>query len=263
MPLKQSFCLDCFRTEAQPLADLFREAKAIGFAAVEIWFWDEGVDAIAEEARRAGLVLCSMVGHGSHTQGLNDPTQHDRIVGELERSIRKAHELGVPGLITLSGNRHAGQSDEAGAIEAARCLRRVLPLAEELGVNLNLELLNSKVDHPFYMADRTDWAVLVCELCASPRAKILYDVYHMQLMEGDVIRTLREIAPLLGHLHTAGVPGRKDIDHTQELNYAAIGRALQEIGYDGYVGHEFWTRHEDRVRALREAHRILAGNGAD
>lgn len=256
--IRQSFCLDCFRPAGMALADLFREAREIGFDAVEIWFWDDSVDEVAEEAQRAGLILCSMVGHGTHTEGLNDPQQHDRILAELEASIRKAHRLGVPGLITLSGNRRAGQSDEMGAVVAARCLRKVLPLAEECGVNLNLELLNSKVDHPHYMADHTDWAVLLCELCASPRARILYDVYHMQLMEGNVIATLRRIAPLLGHIHTAGVPGRKDIDGTQELNYSAIGRALAELDYPYFVGHEFWTRHDDRLFALREAHRILA-----
>ena len=117
--------------------------------------------------------------------------------------------------------------------------RRVAPLAERAGVNLNLELLNSKVDHAGYQCDRSAWGVEVCRRVDSPRVKLLYDIYHMQIMEGDIIRTIRETIEWIGHFHTAGVPGRGPLDDSQELNYAAICHAIAASGYDGWVSHEF------------------------
>lgn len=258
MKIKQSFCMPCFQEGGLSVKDLFKEAKAIGLDAVEIWFWDDTLDTIAEEAKSAGLVLCSMVGHGSHSEGLNNRQHHDRIEAELVASLRKAKQHGIPGLITLSGNRNAGQTDYEGAIVAAEGLKRVLPLAEEYGVNLNLELLNSKVDHANYQADHTDWAVTVCELCGSERAKILYDIYHMQIMEGDIIRTLKRIRPYVGHIHTAGNPGRHQFDDRQELNYRGIANALKDMDYRHFVGHEFFAEGQARLDALRQAFETMA-----
>ena len=131
-------------------------------------------------------------------------------------------------------------------------LRRVAPYAEKRGVNLNIELLNSKIDHPGYQCDHSAWGVAVCERVNSPRVKLLFDIYHMQIMEGDVIRNIRENIGWIGHFHTAGNPGRRDMDDDQELNYAGICRAIAASGYDGYVGHEFQPKG-DVLEALRRA----------
>jgi hydroxypyruvate isomerase len=146
--------------------------------------------------------------------------------------------LAIPNLICFSGRR-AGLGDAEGAEITAEGLRRVAPAAEAAGVTLVLELLNSKIDHPDYQCDHTRWGAEVCRMVSSPRVKLLYDIYHMQVMEGDIIGTLRRHNDLIGHYHTAGVPGRHEIDGTQELNYPAILRAIAATGYSGYVGQEF------------------------
>jgi len=192
-----------------------------------------------------------MIGHTSLPDGLNKRSTHDRIEEELKTSINIAARCDIPGLICFSGNRQPYQS-EVEAIEAvADGLRRVAPYAEHKGVNLNLELLNSKVNHAGYQCDHTDWGVAVCERVNSPRVKLLYDIYHMQIMEGDVIRTIRENIRWIGHFHTAGNPGRNDMDDTQELNYTGICRAIAATGYDLYVGHEFRPKG-DPIAALRQ-----------
>jgi hydroxypyruvate isomerase len=252
MPIRQSFCLPCFQSKEIPLDDLLREAKAIGYAATEIWGWDESLDALAEAARRHGLALASLTGHDSIERGLNDAAEHDRIEHELRRSIDKAAEHGIPGVICFSGSRHPTQTDLEGLVTFARGVRRIMPYAEERGVNLNLEILNSRFDHPGYQADRVDWALAAVEMVGSPRFRILFDVYHVQIMEGDLIRNLRRCLPYLGHVHTAGNPGRHDLDDSQEIHYRAVCRALSEGGYEGFVGHELFTR-KDRMTALRES----------
>ncbi len=193
-----------------------------------------------------------MSGHGSLPDGLNKRSNHDRIEAELHESIDLAAKYGVPGLICFSGNRQPHMS-EIEAIEAvADGLRRVAPYAEKKGVNLNLELLNSKVNHPGYQCDHTAWGVAVCERVNSPRVKLLYDIYHMQIMEGDVISTIRDNLQWIGHFHTAGVPGRFDLDDEQELNYRGICKAIAATDYDLYLGHEFKPKG-DPSTAMREA----------
>ena len=136
---------------------------------------------------------------------------------------------------------------------------RVAPLAEAAGATLNVELLNSKVDHPGYQCDHTAWGMALCERVGSPKVKLLYDIYHMQVMEGDVMRTIRDNIRWIGHFHTAGNPGRHDLDESQELSYTAICRAIRETGYHGYVSHEFFPRGEP-LQALDHAFRICAGH---
>lgn len=265
--MRQSFCLPCFRAPGQPLADLFRAAKAIGYAATEIWrpesapasapreagaVGGETLEEIHDAARSAGLVVASFTGHDSIESGLNDPAEWERIEGELVHSLDRAARLGVSGVIVFSGTRRPGLSDAHGLALFVRGARRVVRHAEERGVDLNLEILNSHVDHPLYMADTVDWAVAACEAFASPRLKILFDVYHVQTMEGDLLRGLRRAAPHLGHVHTAGVPGRHELDDDQEIGYRAVARELRRLGYAGYVGHELFPRG-DRLSALREA----------
>ena len=230
-------------------------AKKIGFSAVEIWNRDERFDELVMLCQKLNLTLASMCGHGSLTQGLNDAAQHDRIEAELRESIDIAARFGIPGLICFSGNRRADADDETGITTTAQGLRRVSPYAEKKGVNLNLELLNSKVDHPGYQGDHTAWGMAVCREVGSPRVKLLYDIYHMQIMEGDIIRTIRDNIQGIGHFHTAGVPGRQDIDDSQELAYRAICDAIAGSSYDLYLGHEFRPRTEP-LQALQNAYTI-------
>jgi hydroxypyruvate isomerase len=238
-----------------PVPDFVRLVAETGFAAVEIWGRDPGFPELAALAHDHGLVLATMIGHYSLDAGMNDPAQHDRIEAELRESIDLAAKYGVPGLICFSGARRAGQS-EAGAIAACvQGFRRIAPYAEDKGVNLNLELLNSRVDHAGYQCDHTAWGLAVCQEVNSPRVKLLYDIYHMQIMEGDVIRTIQSAIPWIGHFHTAGVPGRFDIDDSQELNYAAVCRAIAATPYNLYIGHEFMPRG-DLATALRTAFKI-------
>ena len=166
-------------------------------------------------------------------------------------------DRGIPALICFSGNRNAGQSDEDGLEATVAGLKRAAPYAERRGVNLNLELLNSRVDHPGYQADHTAWGAEVCRRVGSPRVRLLYDIYHMQIMEGDVIRTIGDNIRWIGHFHTAGNPGRKDLDDSQELQYAAICAAIAETGYDLFLAHEF-TPKGDPIEALRRAFEVCS-----
>ncbi|MCC6581300.1 MAG: TIM barrel protein [Phycisphaeraceae bacterium] len=239
MPLKQSFCYPMFESPTTDYEALCAAAAKIGYPAVEWWFRDDRFVERVAIAHRHGLVVASICGHQSLTCGLNNPAEHDRIVAELTESINLAVQHGIPNLICFSGNRCPGQTQEQ-AIDACACgLSRIAPRAEKTGVMLNMELLNSKVDHPGYQADHAAWGVAVCQKVASSNVKLLYDIYHMQIMEGDVIRTIRESLKWIGHFHTAGNPGRNDLDDQQELHYPAICRAINQAGYDRYLGHEF------------------------
>jgi hydroxypyruvate isomerase len=173
------------------------------------------------------------------------------LIPANEILLRQAADAGVPNVICFSGNR-AGLSDEEGLENCARGLERLVPLAEQLGVTLVMELLNSKVDHRDYMCDHTPWGVALVERIGSDRMKLLYDIYHMQIMEGDVIRTIRTHHQHIAHYHTAGVPGRNELDETQELYYPAIVRAIRETGYEGFLGQEFIPRG-DPIASLRAA----------
>ncbi len=255
MRLKQSVCYPILQLRDMPLAELFKAAADIGFQAVELWARGDDFADVAALARANNLVVASMIGHGSPAGGLNDPDAHAQIEAELRESIEIAAAHGVPGIICFSGNRREGVSDAEASEISARGLARVAPYAEEKGVNLNLELLNSKVDHPGYNCDRTAWGVEVVKRVGSPRVKLLYDIYHMQIMEGDIIRTIRENIQFIGHFHTAGNPGRNDLDDTQELNYRGICKAIAATGYEFYVGHEFSPKAE-LIQALRDAFSI-------
>jgi hydroxypyruvate isomerase len=239
MPVKQSICYPIMLPAEMPLETLVAEGAKLGYAAIELWGPGPDFPDVVALATRHGMIVASFCGMGGLDNGLNNPANHDRIEAELRASIDLAAAHGVPGVICFSGNRRPGLSDDEGIAHTAAGLRRVAPYAEARGVNLNLELLNSKVDHKGYQCDHTAWGVAVCEAVNSPNVKLLYDIYHMQIMEGDIIRTIRENIQWIGHFHTAGVPGRHDMDDTQELNYTAICRAISEAGYGGYVGHEF------------------------
>jgi hydroxypyruvate isomerase len=212
---------------------LVHGAVAIGYEAIELMepaYW--------QLVKDHGLTIASFGGHQSLTEGLNRRENHHHIEGEILANLKLAEKWGIPNLICFSGNRN-GLDNDTGAAVTAEGLRRVAKAAEDAGVNLVLELLNSKVDHLDYQCDRTAWGVKVCQMVNSPRVKLLYDIYHMQIMEGDIIRTIRNYHMYFGHYHTAGNPGRHEIDDTQELYYPAILRAIAATGYEGYVCHEF------------------------
>ncbi len=252
MPLKQSFCYPLFIEEGQDFDALCAAAAKIGYPAIEWWGRDDQFAEYVSIAQSHGLSVASFAGHGSIASGLNDPGEHDRIEAELLESIALAAKHNIPNLICFSGNRREGQTDTEAIDVCADGLRRVTAAAEAADVNLNIELLNSKVNHPGYQADSTAWGVAVCQAIGSPRAKLLYDIYHMQIMEGDVIRTIQENIQYIGHFHTAGNPGRNDLDDQQELNYPAICSAINAAGYDGYLGHEFSPK-ASRSEALAAA----------
>ena len=247
--IKQSLAWWCFNREGVKPDHFFAEAKRIGYAAVELLprdLWDA--------ARAAGLVIATHGGHASLTDGLNRRENHASIVDEINRNLELAVHYQIPNLIVFSGNRR-GLSDAEGAANTIEGLKRVAAAAEAKGVTLVLELLNSKVDHTDYQCDHTAWGVEVIKGVASPRVKLLYGIYHMQIMEGDIIRTLRADIDHIGHIHTAGNPGRRDMDDTQELNYPPIFRAIQESQYSGYVGHEFIPKG-DVFAAIQSAYQL-------
>ncbi len=244
--IRQSFAWWCVAGRGIAPETLVREAAAIGYVAVDLAeqdYWPL--------IRAHGLTLAAVNGHRPIEAGLNRREHHDRIAREISASLKLAEQWGIPNLICFSGNRN-GLDDAVGAEVTAEGLRRVAPLAEAAGVTLVLELLNSKVDHPDYQCDHTAWGVQVCQRVASPRVRLLYDVYHMQIMEGDIIRTIRDNHSYIGHYHTAGNPGRHELDETQELYYPAIVRAIRDTGYEGYLCHEFIPQR-DPIAALRAA----------
>ena len=202
--------------------------------------------------RQYGLV-CSMgyAGGGSIPDGLNVKANHDAIVRNFAKLIPRAAAEKVPNVITFFGNRR-GMSDEEGIANSVEGLTRVKQIAEDHGVTICIELLNSKVDHKDYHGDRTAYGAAIVKAVGSPRVKLLYDIYHMQIMEGDVIRTIRTHQQWIGHYHTGGVPGRNEIDDSQELNYATIARAIIDTGFKGYFAHEFIPLR-DPLTSLREA----------
>lgn len=246
--INHSVCQWCY--EKIPLMDLAKAGKAMGLKSVELL-----TPAQWREVKTIGLT-CAIgypAGAGAGIErGFNDPTFHDALVKSYEETIPVAARDGIPQLICFSGNR-GKLTDEQGLDHCAKALKRIMPTAEKHGVTVTMELLNSKVDHKDYQCDHTAWGVELAKRVGSDRFKLLYDIYHMQIMEGDVIRTIRENSPYIGHYHTGGVPGRHEIDQTQELNYPAIMEAIVKTGYKGYVGQEFIPAGRDPLASLRQA----------
>ena len=243
--IRQSVSRWCY--EKIPLDELCVKGAAMGLNAIDLLNGDEW-----EVPRRYGLV-CSMGygGGGEIRSGMNRVENHAKIEEAFRKSIPRAAKLGVANVITFSGNR-GEMSDEQGAKNTISGLNRVKKIAEDHGVTICMELLNSKVDHKDYMCDHTAWGVRVMEAVNSPRVKLLYDIYHMQIMEGDLIRTITENIEWLGHFHTGGVPGRHELDNLQEVNWVGVMRAIAATKYTGYVAHEFIPTR-DPLRSLEEA----------
>jgi len=243
--IRQSVSRWCY--EKIPLEELCEKGAAMGLKAIDLLNEEEW-----ELPRRYGLV-CSMGygGGGEIRSGMNRPENHAKIDEAFRKSIPRAAKLGVANVITFSGNR-GGMSDEEGLRNTIAGLNRVKKIAEDHGVTICMELLNSKVDHKDYMCDHTAWGVRVMEAVNSPRVKLLYDIYHMQIMEGDLIRTITDKIDWLGHFHTGGVPGRHELDNTQEVNWVGVMRAIAGTKFAGYVAHEF-VPARDPWRSLEEA----------
>ena len=233
-----------------PIDDLCEAAKAIGFKSIELLDEKDW-----EVPRRHGMVCAMANGFGTIPVGFNRLENHDKLVADAEKMIPKAAAAGVPNIVCFSGNR-AGISEAEGVANCITGFKRITPLAEKHGVTLCLELLNSKVDHKDYQADHTAFGVAVVQGVASPRLRLLYDIYHMQIMEGDVIATIRANIQHIAHFHTGGVPGRHEIDESQELYYPAIMRAIQETGFTGYVAQEFVPKRPDAVASMKQAFEI-------
>ncbi|MEY4832309.1 MAG: hypothetical protein RL527_522 [Planctomycetota bacterium] len=228
------------------LKDLCARVKAMGYGSVELLSESEW-----NVVQDAGLACAVANGPTSIVEGMNRRETHDRIVKEAERLLPLVAKAGIPQMIVFSGNRR-GMPDDEGLANCADCLRRIMPAAKAEGVTIVMELLNSKVDHRDYMCDRTPWGVRLAEAVGDDRFRLLYDIYHMQVMEGDVIRTIRDHSKWIGHYHTGGVPGRNEIGTTQELFYPAICAAIAGTGYTGFIGQEFIPAL-DPMESLRSA----------
>jgi hydroxypyruvate isomerase len=251
--VNHSVCQWCYNKI--PLDELCAAAAGMGIKSVELIQPKD-----FETVKKHGLI-CAMVGNATAKAGdvtvggipkaWNRLEYHGALVPAYEAQLRATAEAGYPNLICFSGNRD-GMPDEQGLENCATGLKRILPLAEKLGVNVCMELLNSKVNHKDYMCDHTVWGVELVKRIGSERFKLLYDIYHMQIMEGDVIATIRANHQHFAHYHTGGVPGRAEIDETQELYYPAIMRAILATGFKGYVAQEFVPRRADALDSLRQ-----------
>ncbi len=243
--INHSVCKWCYGKI--PLEDLCKAAKAIGLKSIELLGPDQW-----PTLKKYGLTCAIAGGAGMGiARGFNRPELHDRLVASFEDLIPKAADAGLKNVICMSGNR-GGLDDEEGIENCAKGLKRLMKLAEAKKVNVVMELLNSKVDHKDYQCDHTAWGVEVCQRVGSERFKLLYDIYHMQIMEGDLISTIKQNAQYIAHYHTGGVPGRHEIDETQEIYYPAVMKAIVETGYKGFVGQEFIPTGPDPLASLRK-----------
>ncbi len=243
-PIRHSVCRWCYAK--MPLDELARNAKSIGLESIELLDPAEW-----PVVAKHGLTCAMANGTTTIPNGLNRLENHAMMVPSMIERIRACAEAGLPNVICFSGNRR-GLPDKQGLEHCAKALGQIIPAAEKHGVTVCMELLNSKVNHKDYMCDHTAWGVELVKRVGSERFKLLYDIYHMQIMEGDVIRTISENHAYIGHYHTGGNPGRHEIDGTQELQYPAIVRAIQATGFKGFVAQEFIPTR-DPMTSLREA----------
>jgi hydroxypyruvate isomerase len=243
--INHSVCRWCY--DKVPFEDLCKASKEMGIQSVELTGPDEW-----PILKKYGLTSAMPWGAGMGIEkGFNDPKYHDELVKSYEQIFPKLVNAGLDKIICFSGNRN-GMDDETGIKNCATGLKKLMKAAEKHKVTLVMELLNSKVNHKDYMCDHTAWGVELCKAVGSESFKLLYDIYHMQIMEGDVIRTIQESHPYIAHYHTGGVPGRNEIDETQELYYPAIMKAIVETGYKGFVAQEFIPKREDKLASLKQ-----------
>lgn len=242
---KQSVCAWCYKI---PLDEFAAKAAAMGLKSIELV---EPKDWAM--LKKYGLI-CAMTPSHPTGQGVNKKANHEKCIAALKKSIDVCAEAGFPNVITFSGNRD-GMSDEEGLENSIECLKKVAGYAEEKKVNICIEILNSRVNHKGYMCDTVEWAGELCKRVGSPRMKMLFDIYHVQVQQGDVISRIKQYQQYIGHYHTAGVPGRHELDDNQELNYPAIMRAIAETNFQGYIGQELVPTREP-MKSLYEAVRL-------
>ena len=237
-----------------PLPELLPELKEMGLSAIDL-ISPKDWPTLKEHG-----FTCSMA-YGREgediTTGFINEDKHEALIADYSAAIPQMAEYGYKSLVCFAGNRR-GMPDFDGLRTAAKGLRKLMPIAKEHGVTLQMEAFNSKVNHPDYMGDATPWLVTLCDLVDSDNFKILWDIYHMQVQEGNVIQTIRDYHDYFGHYHTAGVPGRHELNDEQELNYPAVMRAIVETGYTGYVAHEFVPTYPEKLDGLREAIRVCS-----
>lgn len=243
--INHSVCRWCY--SKIPMEDFLQSLNELGITAMDLtgpedWPLMKKYGIHASMCWGAGLGI---------EKGWNDPKLHEELIKDYLQIIPKVAESGYTNLICFSGNRN-GMNDKVGLKNCADGLKQIMPLAEKHGVVIQMELLNSKVDHKDYMCDHAEWGVALCKEIGSENFKLLYDIYHMQIMEGDIIRTIQEHHTYFGHYHTGGNPGRHEIDETQELNYPAIMKAILETGFKGHVAQEFIPTWEDPIAALKQ-----------
>lgn len=244
--IKQSVCGGCLRKarmDAEQTASLLTKMGVVGRDLVGRDDWPL--------LKKHGLVATMVSGAGSIRKGLNDKSMHPKFLDDFKNNIKAAAEYKWPNVICMAGDRK-GISDEEGMDNCHTILKEAVKIAEDHQVTICMELLNSRVNHPGYMCDKSTWGFELCRRVDSPRFKMLYDIYHMQIMEGDLIATIRKNIKYIGHFHTAGVPGRHELDENQEIYYPAVMRAIVEAGYTGYVAHEY-TPVRDPVESLVQA----------
>ncbi len=244
--IKQSICRWCFKEIA--LGDLAGAAALMGLVGLDLLTPDE-----FPVLKKHGLI-CTMTKTHDLRVGLNDPANHESCLEKINSAIEANAAAGFRNVICFSGNRN-GLDDRTGMKNCVTALKKIVPVAEKAGIIINMELLNSRVDHPDYMCDRSEWGIELAKKVASDNFKLLYDIYHMQIMEGDIIRSIHENHQYFGHYHTAGNPGRHELNDRQELNYRGICQAIVETGYDGYLGQEFIPMN-DPLASLAEAVRL-------
>lgn len=243
--INHSVCQWCYGSI--PLEEFAKAAKEIGLKSIELLGPDQWA-VVQKYGLTCAMAYATDLGLD---KGFNNPSLHEKFLKDYSANIPKAADAGLKSVICFSGNAN-GLNSEKGIENCARGLEPVLKIAEKYNILVQMELLNSKVDHKDYQCDRTEWGVRLAEKLGSPNFKLLYDIYHMQIMEGDVIATIRKYKNYIGHYHTGGVPGRNEIDETQELNYPAIMKAIAETGYTGFVGQEFIPKRPDKLASLKQ-----------
>jgi hydroxypyruvate isomerase len=248
--INQSVCRWVY--ESIPYEEFCQQVKDIGLQAIDL---------VAPKdwslLQQYGLYcsMCYVAGEVSLTNGFNNPIYHGKLISQYLEVFPLMAKAGYKDVICFSGSR-AGMDDETGWNNCLKGLQQIMPAAEKQGIIVHMELLNSRVDHKDYMCDHTSWGVALCKKLGSPNFKLLYDIYHMQIDEGDVIRTIRNNHEFIGHYHTGGVPGRHELDDTQELCYPAIMRGILETGFKGYVAQEFVPSSKDKIAALKQCVQI-------
>ena len=234
------------------LDELCKAVKEIGFSAIDLV---KPKDWPTLQQHGIYSSMCYTAGDNNLNKGLNNPVYHENLIKEYLETIPVMAKAGYKNLICFTGKRE-GMDDETGMKNCMDALKKILPLAEKNGVTMVMELLNSKIDHKDYMCNHVEWGAELCKRVSSENFKLLFDIYHMQIQEGDIIRNIRDYHQYIAHYHTGGIPGRHEINDTQELYYPAVMKAIVETGYKGYVAQEFVPTMKDKLDSLKEAIKI-------